>query len=137
MSSEEKENATRDLIKDLDEHKEMHALSQQNVCINAFHDVRATLASVEDQVRTGFDFVRRNFLTSCAKLRRLTVRTGCHVAMISSRHKFDSFVTPGHFASTETVHQFFQLCFNITMDELVQRFEAFCLAGVQGTSALY
>ena len=119
MHSEEKESMTQDLIKNLNEHKEMHALSQQNVCINAFHNVCTTIASVEDQVRIGFDVVQCNFLTFYAKLWHLTVYISCHVAMILSCHKFDSFVTPEHFASIETVHQFFQLCLNITIDELM------------------
>jgi hypothetical protein len=51
MSNEERIAATDDSLQDLKDQKEMHALSLQNVPINAFHDTRANLAAIKSEVR--------------------------------------------------------------------------------------
>lgn len=51
MSPEEKIEATAHLVAELDELKEMKALSVQSVPINAFHDVRATMNIIFEEVR--------------------------------------------------------------------------------------
>ncbi|KAI9061958.1 hypothetical protein FKP32DRAFT_1604441 [Trametes sanguinea] len=50
LSKEQKDALVPQLVKELDEVKEMKGLSIQNVPINAFHDVRATLGTVFEEV---------------------------------------------------------------------------------------
>ena len=51
MPKDEKAQISEELIKELDEVREMKALSVQSVPINTFHDIRATLESVFETVR--------------------------------------------------------------------------------------
>lgn len=52
MSKEERDEATKDAKMNLVELRDMKKHATHNVSINAFHDARATLASIESQVRT-------------------------------------------------------------------------------------
>lgn len=50
MTEDEKDEATRDLVKDLEGEKEMKALAVHSVPISAFHDVRASMDKVYEEV---------------------------------------------------------------------------------------
>ncbi|KZT06568.1 uncharacterized protein LAESUDRAFT_759388 [Laetiporus sulphureus 93-53] len=62
MSLEERTEYTKPLVEKLNETREMRKLSAHNIPINAFHDVRSNLASIEHQLqalnaRTGTEVV--------------------------------------------------------------------------------
>jgi hypothetical protein len=50
LSSEEQREETDDAVKALEDNREMKQLATHNVPINAFHDTRSTLASIEKEV---------------------------------------------------------------------------------------
>ena len=50
LSEDEKAAVTKELVKDLDEAKEMKTLSVQNTTIAAFHDARANLDVIFEEV---------------------------------------------------------------------------------------
>jgi hypothetical protein len=50
MSDSDKDNATKDLIEDLEDQREMKALSTHNVPLGSFHDADATIQSLEKEV---------------------------------------------------------------------------------------
>ena len=59
LTAEEKEAASAEGLKHIEDKREMKALSHQNVPLAAFHDARATLALMQEEVRTfTFFFVR-------------------------------------------------------------------------------
>lgn len=51
MTTEEKIEATKNLVKDLDDKKEMKALAVHSVPVNTFHDVHATMNTVYEEVQ--------------------------------------------------------------------------------------
>lgn len=51
MSQEERVEVTRDAVVRLQDQREQKAVALQNVPLNCYHDVRATMISVEAQVR--------------------------------------------------------------------------------------
>ena len=52
MSKEEQEEATDELLKDLEEFCDMKKLAVQNVPINAFHNTQVTVKKLEDEVKS-------------------------------------------------------------------------------------
>ncbi|KAI9059828.1 hypothetical protein FKP32DRAFT_1613971 [Trametes sanguinea] len=114
MSKEEKEWVKEDLVKDLDEVKEMKALAVQSVPISAFHDARATLDSVFEE------------------LRRLHARTGIEIGLIAVRSARSQFTPPITFGTSSNIHDFFQVSVGTSLDDVAGTFEAYCLSGVSG-----
>ncbi|KAI9059665.1 hypothetical protein FKP32DRAFT_1606017 [Trametes sanguinea] len=114
LSDEEKIAVTEDLVKELDEQKEMKALAVQSVPISAFHDVRATLDSVFEE------------------LRRLHARTGVEIGLAAVRSARHQFTPPMIFATSSHVHDFFQISLGTSMDDVACSLEAYCLSGVSG-----
>ncbi|OJT09919.1 hypothetical protein TRAPUB_13600 [Trametes pubescens] len=114
MTKEEKDNYTVDLVKDLDEVKEMKSLAVQNVPINVFHDVRANMSNIFEE------------------LRRLHARTGLEVAVIAVKTARDQHTTPMTFGTSKRVHDFFQLSLGNSMEDVSASFEAYALSGVSG-----
>ncbi len=51
MTKDEKDRYTVNLVKDLDEAKEIKSLAVQSVPINAFHDIRANMSTIFEEVR--------------------------------------------------------------------------------------
>ncbi|KAI0352967.1 hypothetical protein OH77DRAFT_1385253, partial [Trametes cingulata] len=114
LSPEEKAELSQKLVKDLDEVKEMRALSVQNVPLNVFHDARATLEVIFEE------------------LRRLHARTGLEVALVAGRSRKDQFFRPISFGTSARVYDFFPASMNHTIDDVACTFEAYCLSGVSG-----
>jgi hypothetical protein len=50
MTKEEKERATDDSFKDLEDYRDMKKLAIHNVPISAFHDTQVTVKKLEDEV---------------------------------------------------------------------------------------
>ena len=51
MSGKEQNEATNDALQELKDHKEMRALTLQNVPINAFYDACGNIQAVKTEVR--------------------------------------------------------------------------------------
>ncbi|KAI0676053.1 hypothetical protein C8Q78DRAFT_1074994 [Trametes maxima] len=114
MSDAEKDAATCDLVKELDERKEMKSLSVQNVPITALHDTHATLnSSFED-------------------FRRLFARTRTETVVIAVRSEPDHLTAPMTFATSGRILDFLQLSLNLSLEEIARRLEAYLLSGVPG-----
>ncbi|KAI0371581.1 hypothetical protein BV20DRAFT_907090, partial [Pilatotrama ljubarskyi] len=114
LSREEKAEISRELVKDLDEVKEMKALSVQNVPLNAFHDACATLEAMFEELRC------------------LHARTGLEVALVAGRSCRDQFFPPISFGTSARVYDFFPAFLNHTINDVACTFEAYCLSGVSG-----
>lgn len=54
MTREQQVEATKHSVKELEEQREVKSLAVRNVPKSCYHDTRATLASVEERVRTHF-----------------------------------------------------------------------------------
>jgi hypothetical protein len=64
MMKEEQEIATDDLVDELKDHREMKSLSCRNVPLQAFHDARATMNSLEKEVKSSIGNVYCAILTN-------------------------------------------------------------------------
>ncbi|KAI0669493.1 hypothetical protein C8Q78DRAFT_992614 [Trametes maxima] len=114
MSDAEKDVATCNLIKELDERKEMKFLSIQNISIAALHDTHATLNS------------------SFKDFRRLFVRTRTETVVIAVRSEPDHLMVPMTFATSGCILNFLQLSLNLSLEEIAHRLEAYLLSRVPG-----
>ncbi len=130
MTPEERVTATEDAIEELKQQREMKKLSVQNVSINAFHDVRANLKVIEDQVS-------RNTLPSIAvnritQLDSLYARTGTEMLLFAVRSNFDHFPRPYTYSTSDRVEDFFSISFGRDVGDYAKSMEAFCLSGASG-----
>ncbi|KAH9847416.1 hypothetical protein C2E23DRAFT_711398, partial [Lenzites betulinus] len=114
MSQEEKVKETEGSLKELDENKEMKKLSVQNVPISAFHDTRANLERIFEEIR------------------RLHARTGIEIGLFAARSRKDHHTPPTVFGTSERVYDFFQITLQTGMDDVASSLEAYCLSGVPG-----
>ncbi|KAG2115298.1 uncharacterized protein F5147DRAFT_769755 [Suillus discolor] len=105
MSPQEKIDATKDLMEDLEEHRNNKSLKSHNVPISAFYDIRATLDS----------------------LANLSARTGCHTALITVRGDLDHYNRPYVYLSDDHVGDFFQLALKETPSNFATRLEGYCV----------
>ncbi|KAG1868436.1 hypothetical protein F4604DRAFT_1584827 [Suillus subluteus] len=119
MSQQEKIDVTKDLMEDLEEHRNNKSLTNHNVPISAFHDIRAMLDSVTQT------------------LANLSVRTGCHTALITVRGDLDHYNHPYVYLSDDRVGDFFQLALKETPSNFATRLEGYCTSGVTGVISNY
>lgn len=134
MSREEKAEASADLVAELNEVKEMKALSVQSVPISAFHDVRASMDIIFEEVRFAVARLSRQTADTLGRqLRRLHARTGLEVALIAVKSERTQYTPPMTFGTSKRVHDFFQLSLDSTLDDISASFEAYCMSGVKGT----
>ncbi|KAG2029493.1 hypothetical protein BDR03DRAFT_880613, partial [Suillus americanus] len=119
MSQQEKIDVTKDLMEDLEEHRNNKSLTSHNVPISAFHDIRATLDSVTQT------------------LANLSARTGCHTALITVRRDLDHYNRPYVYLSDDRVGDFFQLTLKETPSNFATRLEGYCTSGVTGVISNY
>ncbi|KAG2367255.1 hypothetical protein BDR07DRAFT_1373058 [Suillus spraguei] len=123
MSQQEKIDVTKDLMEDLEEHRNNKSLTSHNVPISAFHDIRATLDSVTQT------------------LANLSMRTGCHTALITVRGDLDHYNRhynhPYIYLSDDRVRDFFQLALKETPSNFATCLEGYCTSGVTGVISNY
>ncbi|KAG2031437.1 hypothetical protein BDR03DRAFT_817799, partial [Suillus americanus] len=119
MSQQEKIDVTKDLMEDLEEHRNNKSLTSHNVPISAFHDIRATLDSVTQT------------------LANLSARTGCHTALITVRGDLDHYNRPYVYLSDDRVGDFFQLALKEAPSNFATRLEGYCTSGVTGVISNY
>ncbi|OBZ77052.1 hypothetical protein A0H81_02985 [Grifola frondosa] len=114
MTKEEQIAATDDYIVEISDQRETKALAKHNVPLNAFHDVRATLASVQRE------------------LEMLSERSGIEIVLLAARSNHEQFNQPFAFVSSQRVSDFFNLLFKTPVLDVVIRLEAYCISGVEG-----
>ncbi|KAG2363362.1 hypothetical protein BDR07DRAFT_1282346, partial [Suillus spraguei] len=119
MPQQEKINATRDLMEDLEEHHNNKSLTSHNVPISAFHDIHATLDSVTQT------------------LANLSTRTGCHTALITVRGDLDHYNCPYVYLPDDRVGYFFQLTLKETPSNFATHLKGYCTSGVTSVISNY
>ncbi|KAI0668819.1 hypothetical protein C8Q78DRAFT_949776, partial [Trametes maxima] len=103
-----------DLLKGLDELREMKSLSVQSVPINSFHDVRAGMSKLFEEAR------------------QQHARTGYNLIVLGCKLSRDQLSPPMIFTTSQAVVDFFPMTLGVTMNDLVSSFEAYSLSGVPG-----
>ncbi|GBE85875.1 hypothetical protein SCP_0803970 [Sparassis crispa] len=114
MSPEERITITDPLLKNLQDQRETKQLAVQNVPINAFHDVRSNLASVQEQ------------------LEALHARTGTEILMIAVRSSNDHYNRPHVFFTSDRLSDFFTVVLRTQLADVAMQMESYCLSGIQG-----
>ncbi|KAL6307955.1 hypothetical protein BKA93DRAFT_717635, partial [Sparassis latifolia] len=114
MSHDERIVLTDLLLKKLEEQHVMRVLSVQNVSINAFHDVRSNLTSIQDQIEA------------------LHVRTGTEVLMVTIRSSNDHFNWLHVFFMSNCLSDFFAVVLNMQLADIAMQMESYCLSSIQG-----
>ncbi|KAG1874960.1 hypothetical protein F4604DRAFT_1581917, partial [Suillus subluteus] len=121
MSQQEKIDVTKDLMEDLEEHRNNKSLTSHNVPISAFHDICATLDSVTQTVCRNSDFGHALILyLACKSLRDL-----------------DHYNRPYVYLSDDRVGDFFQLALKETPSNFATRLKGYCTSGVTGVISNY
>ncbi|KAI0640726.1 hypothetical protein C8Q79DRAFT_930384 [Trametes meyenii] len=112
MGSEEKERVAETLVQELEELREMKALSLQTVPISSFHDVRGGMSKMFKDARQQY------------------ARTGYNLIIIGCKTSRDQISPPMTFTTSQTASDFFPMTLGTTLDDLVSSFEAYSLSGV-------
>ncbi|KAI0683924.1 hypothetical protein BC835DRAFT_1209928, partial [Cytidiella melzeri] len=119
MSKEEQVAATDEELVRIAELKEMKKTTAHSVALNAFHDARASLASVQSQLE---------FLHN---------RTGLEMLLLGVRSDAQAVSCPQVWTSGDVVDEFFQLTNKMSISDYAVKFECYCLSGIQGTAKTY
>ncbi|KAI0681803.1 hypothetical protein BC835DRAFT_1220127, partial [Cytidiella melzeri] len=114
MSLTEKMDMTQDTVTKLEEVREMRNLATHNVPLNAFHDTRATLRTVQTQ------------------LENLHHRTGVEILLFASRSDRLSYMHPTSWSTGDHINEFFQMTFKKSTGEFAGMLECFLLSGLEG-----
>ncbi|KAG6824221.1 hypothetical protein H0H92_007626 [Tricholoma furcatifolium] len=104
---------TEEKVSELRDTREMRNLAPQNVPIASFHDVRATLDSVDEE------------------LQRLHQQTGIEIVLIAVRGKKEDYNQPHVLTTSDRVRNFFELTMKENPLDISVRMEAYMLSGVQ------
>ncbi|KAI0684180.1 hypothetical protein BC835DRAFT_1293734 [Cytidiella melzeri] len=115
LSKEEQAAATEDDLARITELREMKKTAAHSVPLNAFHDARATLSSLE----------------------ALHNRTGLEMLLVAVRTDSQSVVCPQVWTTGDPVNEFFQLTNKISLSDFAGKFECYCLSGVQGDKLIF
>ncbi|RDB30730.1 hypothetical protein Hypma_005885 [Hypsizygus marmoreus] len=119
LSDEEKRSCTKDALSKLQDAREMRLLGSHNVPINAFHDTRVTLQTLEDEIE------------------HLHARTGVEILMIAVRSKKEHFNRPHVVTTSDRISDFIELTAKENVFDLAVRLEAYMLSGVEGVVRNY
>ncbi|KDQ58309.1 hypothetical protein JAAARDRAFT_192899 [Jaapia argillacea MUCL 33604] len=114
MSKEEHEEATKDTLTQLQSQRNAKATSTHNTHISSFHDIRATLSSMEKV------------------LKDLHSWTGLELALFTARPTADHFGYPWVFTSSSRMNQFFLACLGTNIMDVGIKFDAAMVSGMQG-----
>ncbi|KAI9063700.1 hypothetical protein FKP32DRAFT_1571619 [Trametes sanguinea] len=116
MSQEERVNAVGDGVEKLSERREGRKHGIHNVSIAAFNDVRATLATIAQE------------------LDNLNGRTGTDILLVAVRSKPDQFNRPYVFYTSDRITQFISSATaqKETINQFAMRIEAACIGGLEG-----
>ncbi|KAJ7576214.1 hypothetical protein C8J56DRAFT_800464 [Mycena floridula] len=112
LTTEEKSAATAGTMTKLTERREMRDLSERNVLLSSFHDTRATLSNLSEE------------------LNRLYTRTGTETLLISCRSNENQYNRPFVHTTSERVDEFLQLSLKQTPAQVGVKMEAYFISGI-------
>ncbi|KAK7689641.1 hypothetical protein QCA50_007434 [Cerrena zonata] len=118
MSEEERDKFTSPRVQEMKEAWEIRDTMKHDTTIAAFHDIRTTLLSLENQIKN------------------LYLRTGLEVLMFAVRSSDEHYNRPFVLSTSDKGTSFFQTCFNQLPSVWVTRFEAYCLLGIDGLKSM-
>ncbi|KAI0682974.1 hypothetical protein BC835DRAFT_1423759 [Cytidiella melzeri] len=110
----EKMDVTQDTVTQLGEVREMRNLATHNVSLTTFHDARATLRTIQTQ------------------LKNLHHRTGVKFLLFASRLCPSSYMHPTSWSTGDHINKFFQMTFKKLTGEFAGMLECFLLSGLGG-----
>ncbi|KAI0075053.1 hypothetical protein K474DRAFT_1676624 [Panus rudis PR-1116 ss-1] len=119
MSKEEQVEVTKERAAVLEARRESADVGRHNVHIAAFHDVRATLHHVTEQL----DFLNK--------------RTDVEFLLLSSRGDMTQYNRPMVWRSSTIMDGFCSNVLSVNTLDLVARMEAYTLAGIKGVKGTY
>ncbi|KAG6819073.1 hypothetical protein H0H93_015742 [Arthromyces matolae] len=119
MSDEQKIESTKETLKQLQETRELRDVGTHNVPISAFHDSRATLEKIGEEIQ------------------RLHTRTRLEVLLVAVRSSREHYTRPFVLATSDRVDDFMELTLRETANDFALRLEGYCLSGVQGVTRNY
>ncbi|KAF7970292.1 hypothetical protein HWV62_24416 [Athelia sp. TMB] len=119
MTQEQQIELTEEGASKLLEHREMKKLSVRTVPTHTFQDACRTLETIEKEIMA------------------LHARTGVEIAMFAVRGKIGDYLQPFAVQSSSRASDFFHLAFNTPINELVARYEAYCVSGAEGVVQNY
>ncbi|KAI0692611.1 hypothetical protein BC835DRAFT_1247004, partial [Cytidiella melzeri] len=119
LSSVEKIETTQETVTKLGEIREMRNYATHNVSLNAFHDARATLKSVQTQLENLFN------------------RTGVEFLLFASRSDSSAFMHPMSWSTGDHIDEYFQMTFKKSTGQFAGMLECFLLSGLEGTVKTY
>ncbi|KAK7045876.1 hypothetical protein VNI00_007305 [Paramarasmius palmivorus] len=109
---EDREALTAGTLKEILENRKNREVGSHNSALSAFHDTRTCIDDVKD------------------KLTRLNARTGDESVLLVSRSSSSHYNKPMVFGTSERALEFFNLVFELPVEELAQRYEGYTIAGV-------
>ncbi|KAH9847641.1 hypothetical protein C2E23DRAFT_711718, partial [Lenzites betulinus] len=119
ISKEEQIAATDNVLEELKERNENLKKGTHTVAIQAFHDARATVESLEKE------------------LEHLHARTGIEALLFITRSTTSSYVQPFAFHTSGRLAEFVHALTNSNMSEFALKMEGYCLSGIQGVANNY
>ncbi|KAI0343132.1 hypothetical protein BDW22DRAFT_1304847, partial [Trametopsis cervina] len=119
MSKAEQMEVTAGALEKLEEVREMKNTATHNVAINAYHDVRGTMASINTQ------------------LENLHHRTGVEILIVGARSQSSSFMLPFAWSTSDRLDEHFQMQFKVSTAQYAAQMECFLLSGMEGTVTNY
>ncbi|KAI0069986.1 hypothetical protein K474DRAFT_1745859 [Panus rudis PR-1116 ss-1] len=114
FTEQEKKDITKDRVAELEARRESADIGRHNTRISAFHDTRATLAHVVEQL----DFLNK--------------RAGIEVVLFASRGESTEFSHPLAWVTSDRGNNFCQDTLNTNPVDMATRLEAYLLAGIKG-----
>ncbi|KAJ2973987.1 hypothetical protein NUW54_g11965 [Trametes sanguinea] len=119
MSEEEQIAATEEVLKELSERHEDQKKGAHTVPLQAFHDARATIATIQRE------------------LEDMHARTGVEALLFVARSETSSFVQPYAFHTSTRLAEFVHAATQSTMSDFALKMEGYCVAGLQGIATNY
>ena len=132
MSLVEREDFVEEAKAHLEEVRDMKQHATHNVAINAYHDVRGTLASVYAQVSIVSVCYPLYTITKTMKLEYLSHRTGTEIMVVGSRSQSSSFLVPFTWSTSDQLDEHFQLKCKMSPAQYAAQLECYLLSGVEG-----
>ncbi|KAJ2955194.1 hypothetical protein NUW54_g14758 [Trametes sanguinea] len=114
MSEAEQVAATEDVLKELHERQENHKRGVHTVPIQAFHDTRATIATIQRE------------------LEDLHTRTGTEVLLFVVRADTKDYTVPYSFYTNKRLADYVLFATQNTTSEFALKLEGYCVSGMQG-----
>lgn len=130
MTKEQKEQETVEDLDRLNEARANQKYGLHNNEVASFHDVRATLESLQDMVRICCLCVPQR--TNCEQLDCMCTRNGTEALLIVTRSDRDQYPKPHTWMSSPSVEDFFTLSYNEAPGDFAGRLESYKLTGVEG-----